>query len=69
MINSEKEYPIAIKLKPELCDEAPCGKEGMCFDCTSFEEERCMGCPATGQYRGRFYDSRWGTATVPVIEI
>jgi Lrp/AsnC family transcriptional regulator, leucine-responsive regulatory protein len=58
VINAEKDYIIPIKLKPELCDEAPCGMEGMCFDCPNYKEEKCMGCPATGQYRGCFYDSR-----------
>jgi len=52
VIASEKEFVIPVKLAPELCDDAPCGMTGMCYDCVNYKEERCMGCPATGQYRG-----------------
>jgi len=55
VIASEKEFVIPIRLAPELCDEAPCGMKGMCYDCPEYKAERCMGCPATGQYRGNIY--------------
>jgi Lrp/AsnC family leucine-responsive transcriptional regulator len=57
VITSEKDFVIPIKMSPELCDEAPCGMKEMCFDCANYKEEKCTGCPATGQYRGHFYSS------------
>jgi len=39
-----------LKIQPEKCAKAPCGKE--CGICLSYRHVECAGCPATKEYRG-----------------
>ena len=55
VINIEKELVIPTVLTTKLVDKPPCGILINCEDCESFKQEKCMGCPATGQYQGWFY--------------
>jgi Lrp/AsnC family transcriptional regulator, leucine-responsive regulatory protein len=55
IISSEKTMTIPVVLTPERTKVPPCGILINCKDCKSFDEDRCLGCPATGQYKGWFY--------------
>ena len=55
IISSEKNYVFPANLTPETDDKPPCGIMIKCRDCQAFHEERCNGCPATGDYQGWFY--------------
>ncbi|WP_019178749.1 Lrp/AsnC family transcriptional regulator [Methanomassiliicoccus luminyensis] len=65
LITSEKDFVIPIRMKPDLCDGAPCGIEHSCYECSSFKEEKCLGCPATGQYRGNVLGRAVASAREP----
>jgi Lrp/AsnC family leucine-responsive transcriptional regulator len=55
VINSEKPYIIPAVLSTDIQENAPCGILIRCRDCPSFQDKKCMGCPATGEYQGWFY--------------
>ncbi len=55
VINSDRDFIVPTILTPEITEIPPCGVLINCYDCQSFKEEKCMGCPATGQYQGWFY--------------
>lgn len=52
IINSEKAMVVPAVLTPDVTSAPPCGVLLQCRDCASFKDQKCMGCPATGQYQG-----------------
>ncbi len=55
VIGSEKDFIVPTILTPEITDTPPCGILIQCKNCPSFGEGKCLGCPATGAYKGWFY--------------
>jgi DNA-binding Lrp family transcriptional regulator len=55
VIASEKNIIVPSILTPEKSDKPPCGMLIKCINCQSFKDEKCLGCPATGTYKGWFY--------------
>jgi DNA-binding Lrp family transcriptional regulator len=55
VITTERDFVVPARLRSERVEEPPCGMKGDCRRCPSFLEKKCMGCPATGQYQGSFY--------------
>lgn len=55
VIASEKDFIVPSILTPEITDTPPCGVLIQCKNCQSYKEEKCLGCPATGVYKGWFY--------------
>jgi DNA-binding Lrp family transcriptional regulator len=55
VISSEKDFIVPTVLTVEVNKVPPCGVLINCKDCVSFKENRCMGCPVTGEYQGWFY--------------
>jgi len=42
--------PLKVDALKEKGDITPCGVQ--CKDCPSFQDEKCVGCPALSYYRG-----------------
>jgi len=55
VIASVKDFIIPVALKPSRSASPPCGIKLKCSDCPSFKGRKCMGCPVTGEYQGKFY--------------
>jgi DNA-binding Lrp family transcriptional regulator len=55
VISYQKDFIVPSILTPELTDTPPCGVLIQCKNCQSFKEGKCLGCPATGIYKGWFY--------------
>jgi DNA-binding Lrp family transcriptional regulator len=55
VIGSEKDFIVPSILTPDITDTPPCGILIQCKNCPSFGEGKCLGCPATGAYKGWFY--------------
>ncbi len=55
VISSAKRFVVPVDLTPEVRENPPCGALHQCRNCEIFQSKRCMGCPATGQYQGRFF--------------
>lgn len=55
VINTERDFIVPTILTPEITDKPPCGIMITCSSCQSYNEGKCMGCPATGEYQGWFY--------------
>jgi hypothetical protein len=55
VIASEKDIVIPSILTPEKSESPPCGILIKCRNCQAFKEDKCLGCPATGEYEGWFY--------------
>jgi DNA-binding Lrp family transcriptional regulator len=55
VINTERQYIVPTVLTPDIEKSPPCGVFQDCTECPSYNEKKCMGCPATGQYQGWFY--------------
>jgi hypothetical protein len=55
VIATEKDFIVTAILTPEISDTPPCGILIQCKNCSSFKEGKCLGCPATGIYKGWFY--------------
>ena len=58
IITAEKDLVVPAILNPERKDRPPCGIDINCRDCPSFVSRKCMGCPITGQYQGRFLSTQ-----------
>ena len=48
--------PLKANALHESADVAPCGVK--CDECPSFEEKKCVGCPALSYYRGPLKDAK-----------
>jgi len=55
VIASEKDFIVPSILTPKITETPPCGVLIQCKNCQSYREEKCLGCPATGVYKGWFY--------------
>jgi DNA-binding Lrp family transcriptional regulator len=55
VINTEREFIVPTILTPEVTDSPPCKVLTNCKECDSYQENKCMGCPATSDYQGWFY--------------
>ncbi len=55
VINTERDFIIPTVLTPEITDAPPCKILIKCTECDSYKNNKCMGCPATGEYQGWFY--------------
>ena len=55
VINTERDYVVPTILTPDISEKPPCGIHINCNDCSSYQDKKCMGCPATTQYQGWFY--------------
>ncbi len=55
VVTSEKDLIVPARLRPERSKQPPCGIKLRCVDCSSFNAQKCNGCPVTGQYQGSFY--------------
>ncbi|MEM0448873.1 MAG: Lrp/AsnC family transcriptional regulator [Methanomassiliicoccales archaeon] len=58
IITSERKLIFPTMLMTEISDTPPCGIKMECKECSSFKSQKCMGCPATGNYQGKFYYPR-----------
>lgn len=55
VITPTSDLVFPVRMKFEKQKEAPCGYEGNCQSCNYYSSERCLGCPVTGHYRGKFW--------------
>lgn len=55
VIASERPFILPTRLVMKRVEGSPCGHPIGCRDCKAFGDRKCMGCPATGQYQGRFF--------------
>jgi DNA-binding Lrp family transcriptional regulator len=55
VIATEKDFVVPSVLTPEKSEKPPCGILVQCRNCRSFKDDKCLGCPATGTYKGWFY--------------
>ncbi len=55
VINAEKDFIVPTILTLDTSETPPCGILIQCKNCPPFKEGKCLGCPATGVYKGWFY--------------
>ena len=55
IITSIKNFIIPINVPTEALKNPPCGLDHKCEECYAFKTDRCLGCPATGKYKGSFW--------------
>ena len=55
IITSIKDFVIPISIPTESLKNPPCGLDHKCEGCYAFLTDRCLGCPATGKYKGTFW--------------
>ncbi len=55
IISAANDLIMPIQMKIEVVDKQPCGIDIQCVDCPSYREDRCLGCPAIGQYKGKLW--------------
>ncbi len=55
VIAAQKKFIVPSILTPEIAETPPCGVLIQCNNCSQFKDEKCLGCPATGIYKGWFY--------------
>ncbi|MHC1573099.1 MAG: Lrp/AsnC family transcriptional regulator [Candidatus Syntropharchaeales archaeon] len=55
VISTAKKLIIPVKMDIKLVDTQPCGIDIECKDCAIYKNSQCLGCPAIGQYRGKFW--------------
>jgi DNA-binding Lrp family transcriptional regulator len=55
VINTERDFVVPTVLTTEQSDKPPCGVFTDCKECPAYQDKKCMGCPATGEYQGWFY--------------
>lgn len=46
-------FPVRMKFKKQ--EQPPCGYGKKCGNCPYYTSDRCLGCPATGFYKGKFW--------------
>ncbi len=54
VLASYKNLVFPVRMKIERKNPPPCG-DGNCSSCAYYLKERCLGCPVTGHYRGKFW--------------
>ncbi|RLG23347.1 Lrp/AsnC family transcriptional regulator [Methanosarcinales archaeon] len=55
IISTVKELITPIKMHIKRVKKQPCGIKIECKDCSLYKNDRCLGCPAIGQYKGNFW--------------
>lgn len=55
IISAANDLIMPFKMKIKSSDKQPCGINIQCADCPSYHENRCLGCPAIGQYKGKLW--------------
>ena len=55
IITSIKDFVIPINIPMQSLNNPPCGLDHKCEACYAFQTNRCLGCPATGKYKGTFW--------------
>ncbi|MHA1606324.1 MAG: Lrp/AsnC family transcriptional regulator [Candidatus Freyarchaeota archaeon] len=55
IISSVKDFIAPIRMRFEKTDKPPCGSKILCKDCSYFKKNKCLGCPAIGQYKGKLW--------------
>ncbi|RJS71631.1 MAG: Lrp/AsnC family transcriptional regulator [Candidatus Syntrophoarchaeum sp. WYZ-LMO15] len=55
VISTAKKLIAPVRMHIEQVEKPPCGIEIECRNCPIFKAQRCLGCPAIGQYRGSFW--------------
>jgi DNA-binding Lrp family transcriptional regulator len=53
IVSPVKEMIMPVKMAPEKLDKAQCGYD--CAECQYYQNDRCLGCPATKHYKGKFW--------------
>jgi len=55
IITSIKDFVIPINIPKAALNNPPCGLDHKCEVCYAYKTNRCLGCPATGKYKGFFW--------------
>ena len=55
VISSAIDLVMPVKANTELMHGKPCGEGITCEACTYYKENKCLGCPARGMYRGKIW--------------
>ncbi|MHA1430981.1 MAG: Lrp/AsnC family transcriptional regulator [Candidatus Freyarchaeota archaeon] len=55
IISAVNDLIMPFQMKIKRTDRQPCGIDIECVDCSSYRENRCLGCPAIGQYKGKLW--------------
>ncbi len=55
IISAANDLIMPIQMKVEIVDKQPCGIDIQCVECPSYRENRCLGSPAIGQYKGKLW--------------
>ncbi len=53
VVSPVREMIVPVKMALEKLDKAHCGFD--CRECQYYQNDRCLGCPATKHYRGKFW--------------
>jgi DNA-binding Lrp family transcriptional regulator len=53
IVSPVKEMIVPVKMAIEKLDKAHCGFD--CMECQYYQNDRCLGCPATKHYKGKFW--------------
>lgn len=54
IIGATKDLIMPIKMDVKSFNRTPCGIDITCKDCSIYED-RCLGCPVTGYYKGSLW--------------
>lgn len=57
VIGSVNKLVFPMDLCIDRSEEHPCGYKNHCTECTYYSNHKCIGCPATSDYRGRLWCS------------
>jgi len=55
IINTAKELITPVKMHIKRVKKQPCKINTECKNCPIYKNNRCLGCPAIGQYKGNFW--------------
>lgn len=55
VISSAEDLVMPVKMNTKRFQRSPCGVDIMCKNCPNYREDKCLGCPATGQYKGKLW--------------
>ncbi|MBI4344506.1 MAG: Lrp/AsnC ligand binding domain-containing protein, partial [Euryarchaeota archaeon] len=55
VITPTEDLIFPVEMAVEKTREPPCGYKGSCGECAYYKSDRCLGCPATGFFKGSFW--------------
>ena len=55
VISTATDLVMPVNTNPEHMHGKPCGEGITCETCTYYKENKCLGCPARGRYRGKIW--------------